>query len=275
MGHSKRYIKYEVDTATDFVTKFVAGRQWVLSGDRFGKIRVFTTKLELVSTFVAHREQIRALTVHPSYSYVLSSSDDSLIKLWDLDNDWTCIREFRGHSSPVIQMAFNPKETNTFVSISNPFSSGPGNVKIWGIDSTTPKTNLDDRFEAIDYSATVSGRQYMVTVTHDGNTEVWDLQTRKCVHALADYFFSDNGVASDTNVVVCHSKLPLIFTGSTDGTVCIWNLMTFRLEHMVTFGHGAVKGFGFIEIAGYKRLVVGCANRVTLIQIDLERLVGM
>lgn len=118
----------------DFVVvKFISRKQWVISGDKSGIVNVYTAaKLELLHAFTAHGGRVRSLAVHPdpNHSYVLSSSDDLLIKLWDCDNAWTCTREFRGHMNPVTQVVFNPNNTDTFASVSCLSSNGPGNVKV-------------------------------------------------------------------------------------------------------------------------------------------------
>lgn len=41
--------------------------------------------------------------MHPSLPYLLSSSDDMLIKLWDWEKGWICTQIFEGHSHYVMQ----------------------------------------------------------------------------------------------------------------------------------------------------------------------------
>jgi WD40 repeat protein len=36
--------------------------------------------------------------------YVLTSSDDMLIKLWDWDKGWACVQVFEGHNHYVMQV---------------------------------------------------------------------------------------------------------------------------------------------------------------------------
>ena len=60
----------------------------------------------------------RCIEVHPTNSYILTSSDDMMIKLWDWNKAWACIQTFEGHSHYVMQVAFNPKDTNSFASAS-------------------------------------------------------------------------------------------------------------------------------------------------------------
>ena len=42
--------------------------------------------------------------MHPVLPYVLTSSDDMLIKLWDWDKGWACVQVFEGHSHYVMQV---------------------------------------------------------------------------------------------------------------------------------------------------------------------------
>lgn len=55
-------------------------------------------------TFEAHTDYIRSIAVHPTLPYLLTSSDDMLIKLWDWDKGWACVQVFEGHSHYVMQV---------------------------------------------------------------------------------------------------------------------------------------------------------------------------
>ncbi len=83
------------------------------------QIRIFNyNTLEKLHTFEAHSDYIRSIAVHPTQPYMLSSSDDMTIKLWDWDKKWQCIQVFEGHTHYVMNVMFNPKDTNTFASCS-------------------------------------------------------------------------------------------------------------------------------------------------------------
>ena len=99
--------------------KFISRKQWVVAGadDMFIRVYNYNT-MDKVKVFEAHTDYIRCVAVHPTLPYVLSSSDDMLIKLWDWDKGWMCTQIFEGHSHYVMQITFNPKDTNTFASAS-------------------------------------------------------------------------------------------------------------------------------------------------------------
>lgn len=99
--------------------KFIPRKQWVVacSDDMFIRVYNYNT-MDKVKQFEAHTDYIRCVIVHPTLPYVLSCSDDMLIKLWDWEKGWICTQIFEGHSHYVMQVTFNPKDSNTFASAS-------------------------------------------------------------------------------------------------------------------------------------------------------------
>jgi coatomer subunit beta' len=107
--------------------RFIAQKQWFVAGDYEGHIHVYThaTKYKL-RKFQAHENMINSLAVHPTDPFVLSSSNDNLIKLWNWENGWECITTFQAHSKWVESVKFNPLATsNTFAS-----ASRDGTIKV-------------------------------------------------------------------------------------------------------------------------------------------------
>lgn len=51
--------------------------------------------------------------------------------------------------------------------------------------------------------------------------QVWDYQTKSCVQTL-------EGHTHNVSAVCFHPELPIIITGSEDGTVRIWHATTYR-----------------------------------------------
>ena len=66
--------------------KFVARKQWIVCGadDMFVRVYNYNT-MDKVKSFEAHTDYIRSIAVHPTQPYMLTCSDDMLIKLWDWD----------------------------------------------------------------------------------------------------------------------------------------------------------------------------------------------
>lgn len=76
-------------------------------------------EMNKIKTFEAHPEKsVDSLAVHSTYPILLSSSsEDSMIMLWEWDQDWVCTQIFQGHISGVRRLAFNPRDVNTFASV--------------------------------------------------------------------------------------------------------------------------------------------------------------
>ena len=145
-------ISYDVDgLVLPGRPKFVSQKRWILVGlegghyscrQEAGYIYVYNyiavqnfkgSKTYLVSkikSFKAHDNGRVFLDVHPSRPYVLSSlviSDNDnpgklkpvkSIKLWDWENGWDCVRTFNMEEAVAGGAQFNPKDQDTFVTIS-------------------------------------------------------------------------------------------------------------------------------------------------------------
>ena len=89
---------------------FIAKTQSIICGsDDLNIYHYNYNTLEKLVSFEAHSDYIRCLAVHPTLSLVLSCSDDMIIKLWDWEKHWSCVRSFEGHSYFVMSVCWNPK----------------------------------------------------------------------------------------------------------------------------------------------------------------------
>lgn len=239
--------------------KFIARKQWVVAGadDMFIRVYNYNT-MDKVTIFEAHADYIRCVAVHPTLPYVLSSSDDLLIKLWDWDKGWTCTQIFEGHSHYVMQVTFNPKDTNTFAS-----ASLDRTIKIWNLGSPDPNFTLDDHMKGVNCVDYFTGgdKPYLITGSDDQTAKVWDYQTKSCVQTL-------EGHTHNVSSVCFHPELPIIFTGSEDGTVRIWHATTYRLENTLNYGLERVWALGCMR--GSRRVVIGFDEGTIMVKIGRD-----
>ncbi|CAM0912707.1 unnamed protein product [Alopecurus aequalis] len=239
--------------------KFVSRKQWVVAGADDMHIRVYNyNTMDKVKVFEAHTDYIRCVAVHPTLPYVLSSSDDMLIKLWDWDKGWMCTQIFEGHSHYVMQVTFNPKDTNTFAS-----ASLDRTTKIWSLGSPDPNFTLDGHqkgVNCVDYF-TGGDRPYLITGSDDSTAKVWDYQTKSCVQTL-------EGHTHNVSAVCFHPELPIIITGSEDGTVRLWHSTTYRLENTLNYGLERVWAVGYMK--GSRRMVIGYDEGTIMIKMGRE-----
>jgi len=207
--------------------KFIPRKQWFISASDDMRLRVYNyNTMEKIKEFEAHQDYIRCVEVHPSLPYILSCSDDMTIKIWDWDHGFDCTQFFEGHSHYVMQVKFNPKDSNTFAS-----GSLDRSIKVWGLGSPTPHYTLEGHergVNCIDYYPS-GDKPYILSGADDKTVKIWDYQTKSIVHSL-------EGHTHNICAVLFHPKLPIIASASEDGTVRLWQSTTYRAETTLNYG---------------------------------------
>ncbi|KAM0905254.1 hypothetical protein ACQ4PT_017526 [Festuca glaucescens] len=140
--------------------------------------------MEEVECFKAHDGyHITSLAVEPTHSFVLSTSDDHLIKLWTWEKGWECIQTFLGHYNKVTQVMFDPRDSDRFVS-----ASLDRTVKIWSIDSATCDITLHGHTDGViclQYFSS-DNQQFLMAGSSDGAAKVLHMAflIEQCVRFL-------------------------------------------------------------------------------------------
>jgi WD40 repeat protein len=102
---TRKYASEQVTELPVRAAKFIARKQWIVTGSDDLNIRVFNyNTMEKIKTFEAHTDYLRYVAVHPSLPYILTCSDDMTIKMWDWDKNWECKQTYEGHSHYVMQV---------------------------------------------------------------------------------------------------------------------------------------------------------------------------
>ena len=198
------------------------------------------------------------MAVHPTQPFLLTSSDDMLIKLWDWDQGWMCTQVFEGHTHYVMQVVFNPKDANTFASASLDHT-----VKVWSTGQQVPNFTLEGHDKGINCLEYFTGgdKPHLITGGDDKRVKIWDYQTKSCVNTL-------EGHTHNISAVCFHPELPLIATGSEDGTIRLWHSTTYRLEQTLNYGLERVWTIAYLK--GSNMLAIGYDEGTVLIKIGRE-----
>ncbi|KIY66325.1 Coatomer, beta' subunit [Cylindrobasidium torrendii FP15055 ss-10] len=217
---------FEVSEVPVRCVKFIARKNWFVAGSDDFQLRVYNYNThEKITAFEAHPDYIRCLTVHPTASIVLTGSDDMTIKAWDWEKGWKTIQTYEGHTHYIMNIAFNPKDSNTFAS-----ACLDRTVKMWSLGSPSANFTMDAHDKGVNYVDFYPGadRPYVVTVGDDKTVKVWDYLSKSCVQTM-------EGHTNNVSFAVFHPSLPLIISGSEDGTVKMWNSGTYRLENTLSY----------------------------------------
>ncbi|KIJ61628.1 hypothetical protein HYDPIDRAFT_31228 [Hydnomerulius pinastri MD-312] len=218
----------------------------VTGGDDY-KIKVWDLRPQsrrCLFTLHGHLDYVRTVQFHHEMPWILSSSDDQTIRIWN-STSRNCIAILTGHSHYVMSAQFHPKE-DLIVS-----TSMDQTVRVWdisGLRKSTPN-NGPNSFETFDTFSTVKyvleghdrGVNFaafhptlplIVSAADDRTIKIWRMSETKAweVDSCRGHF---NNVSS----AVFHPKHELIVSCGEDKTVRVWDLakrtaiQTFRREH--------------------------------------------
>ena len=125
-----------------------------------------------------------------------------------------------------MNLAFNPKDSNSFAS-----ACLDRTVKVWTPGASVANFTLDAHDKGVNYVEYYHGgdKPYLITTGDDRTIKIWDYISKSCIQTL-------EGHTSSVSFVCFHPVLPLIISGSEDGTVKLWHSNTYRLESTLDYG---------------------------------------
>ena len=138
--------------------------------------------MERVKQFEAHKDFIRWVTVHPTLSFLITSSDDGHIKVWDFEKDFKQVKDYATHKHYVMMTAVNPRESNTFAS-----ACLDKTIKVWNLASNISTANYTlkghkNGVNCLDYFK--GDKPYLASGADMGTIRIWDYQTKQCIKTL-------------------------------------------------------------------------------------------
>lgn len=157
-----------------------------------------------------------------------------------------------------MNLAFNPKDSNSFAS-----ACLDRTVKIWTPGSPVANFTLEAHDRGVNYVEYYHGgeKPYLVTTGDDRTVKIWDYISKSCVQTL-------EGHLSNVSFACFHPSLPLIISGSEDGTVKLWHSNTYRLES--TLDYGLERAWCVAYRKGGNDIAIGYDDGVVVVKLGKE-----
>jgi COMPASS component SWD3 len=189
----------------------------------------------LVNTLTGHSESINSLAISPDGQLLVSGSEDTTIKLWDIERG-ECLATLERHEAGVKSVAISP-DGQLLVS-----GSADNTIKLWQLCDRTsdpicpdPIYTLTGHTDWVKCLAISPDGQILASGSQDKTIKLWDLETGELKSTLAGHWGEVNSIAMTPD-----GQTLISGGGSRDETIQLWHLGTGKQLHCLSGHQGAV-----------------------------------
>ena len=159
-----------------------------------------------------HTGLVRCLRISVDNRYVVSSSDDTSVRIWDLHSKrQECI--LNGHKCSVLSLAIS--KCNRYI-VSGSWDS---TIRLWSLPNRSEIGVMLGHKSSVVSLAITSDSKYIISGSSDYNIMVWSIEKLKLEAVLVGHCGTIKFVAVSAND-------KYVASGSLDGSIRIWNLHT-------------------------------------------------
>lgn len=104
-------------------------------------------------------------------------------------------------------------------------------------------------------------RPHLLTTSDDRTIHVYDYTNKALVQSL-------EGHSSNVSFAIYHPELPIIISGSEDGTIKLWNSNTYKLEQSLNYG--LERAWCVAYLRGKQNIAVGFDDGMVVVKMGRE-----
>ena len=179
------------------------------------------------ATLNGHHRPVYSIAFHPNAPIIATGSDDTTIKIWNIDSSINCIKTLYGNSTRVCSVIFH--SNGLYMAI----CSGYGYAKLYILHTTTTTATTATSITPI-HTSTIFGHSsairslsfhpslcILATGCYDNTIKLWkfseDGTDIKCYKTL----YNNTSIVCS---IIFHPSLCLLATSSCDKTIKLWRL---------------------------------------------------
>ena len=178
----------------------------ITNGEKFEDFNDFTIGQ-------GHDNAVISIAFSPDGRYIISSSLDKSIKVWDVQNSFSNIKTLKGHDNYVYSVAFSP-DGRYIIS-----GSRDKSIKVWDVQNNFSNIKtLKGHSDGITSVAFSPDGRYIISGSNDKSIKVWDVQNSfsniKTLKGHDDY----------VRLVAFSPDGRYIISGSYDKSIKVWDV---------------------------------------------------
>lgn len=177
-------------------------------------------KTTCVSTFDDATGDVYSVRFHPGNLHMASAGYDKIVRFYDIQRE-TVLKTFSGHSLSISSCIFNPYG-NLIIT-----GSKDSTIKFWDISSgLCVKTISSHLGEVTSVEMNYQGSQ-LLSSSKDNSCRLWDIRMIRPIRR-----FKGHQNTSKNFIKAGFASPSMIFSGSEDGMVYIWNMQGEHLQKL-------------------------------------------
>uniref|UniRef100_A0A2P2LT79 Bromodomain and WD repeat-containing protein 1 n=1 Tax=Rhizophora mucronata TaxID=61149 RepID=A0A2P2LT79_RHIMU len=222
-------------------------------------------KMQNIKRLRGHRNAVYCAIFDCSGRYVVTGSDDRLVKIWSMETAF-CLASCRGHEGDITDLAVS--SNNTLVAS----ASNDCVIRVWRLPDGLPISILRGHtaaVTAIAFSPRPGSAYQLLSSSDDGTCRIWDARNsnfipRVYVPRPSDSLAGRNNGPSTSSSVQSHQIFCCAFnasgtvfvTGSSDNLARVWNACKPNLEdsdqpnHEIDVLSGHENDVNYVQFSG-------------------------
>jgi platelet-activating factor acetylhydrolase IB subunit alpha len=160
---------------------------------------------------LGHREPVTALSFHPVYSVVASSSEDGSIRVWDYETG-NLEKILKGHTATVNCVAFEPNAGLLLASCAADLS-----LKLWAFETFECTKTLHGHDHNVSCVRFLPAGDFLLSSSRDQSIKLWEVATGFCIRTYL-------GHSEWVRNLAVNGDGSLFASCSNDESVMVWGL---------------------------------------------------